>query len=184
MAEQAVRFYLPPELEAHQPAELRGVRRDQVRLLVLPRLQGPMVHTQFDALEEFLCPGDLLVVNTSRTLPALLRAHDEGGKPVAVRLARAESLGGTRTTRSPRPSRKRSSEPETCRQSSTAKRCSPSRRRAQESSLPWPASLLPTVISATTAAVTASMATAVWVFLCGSIPTTIMSSPFARPHPM
>ena len=91
MAEQAVRFYLPPDLEAHQPAELRGVRRDQVRLLVLPRLQGPMVHTQFDALEEFLCPGDLLVVNTSRTLPALLRAHDEGGKPVEVRLAHRRS---------------------------------------------------------------------------------------------
>ena len=91
MDEQAVRFYLPPELEAHQPAELRGVRRDQVRLLVLPRLQGPMVHTQFDALGEFLCAGDLLVVNTSRTLPALLRAHDEQGKPVEVRLAHRRS---------------------------------------------------------------------------------------------
>ena len=91
MAEDGVRFYLPPELEAHQPAELRGVRRDQVRLMVLPRLQGPMVHTQFDALGEFLCPGDLLVVNTSRTLPALLRAHDQEGKPVEVRLAQRRS---------------------------------------------------------------------------------------------
>jgi S-adenosylmethionine:tRNA ribosyltransferase-isomerase len=91
MAEDAVRFHLPPELEAHQPAELRGVRRDQVRLMVLPRLQGPMVHTQFDALGEFLCAGDLLVVNTSRTLPALLRAHDEEGKPVEVRLAQRRS---------------------------------------------------------------------------------------------
>ena len=60
-------------------------------LMVLPRLQGPMVHTQFDALGEFLCPGDLLVVNTSRTLPALLRAHDEEGKPVEVRLAHRRS---------------------------------------------------------------------------------------------
>lgn len=91
MDEPAVQFYLPPELEAHQPAELRGVRRDQVRLLVLPRLNGPLVHTQFDALGEFLCPGDLLVVNTSRTLPALLRAHDEEGKAVEVRLAHRRS---------------------------------------------------------------------------------------------
>jgi S-adenosylmethionine:tRNA ribosyltransferase-isomerase len=91
MDEQPVRFILPPELEAHQPAELRGVSRDQVRLLVLPRLLGPFVHAQFDALGEFLCPGDLLVVNTSRTLPALLRAHDENGKPVEVRLAHRHS---------------------------------------------------------------------------------------------
>ena len=91
MDEQAVRFNLPPELEAHQPAERRGVRRDQVRLLVLPRFQGPFVHTQFDTLGKFLCPGDLLVVNTSRTLPALLRTHDEEGKPVEVRLAHRRS---------------------------------------------------------------------------------------------
>jgi S-adenosylmethionine:tRNA ribosyltransferase-isomerase len=91
MGEQGIRFNLPPELEAHQPAELRGVRRDQVRLLVLPRLLGPLVHTQFDALGEFLCLGDLLVVNTSRTLPALLRALDEEGKPVEVRLAHRRS---------------------------------------------------------------------------------------------
>jgi S-adenosylmethionine:tRNA ribosyltransferase-isomerase len=91
MDEQPVRFNLPPELEAHQPAELRGVGRDQVRLLVLPRFQGPFVHTQFDALGDFLHKGDLLVVNTSRTLPALLRAHDEEGKPVEVRLAHRRS---------------------------------------------------------------------------------------------
>jgi S-adenosylmethionine:tRNA ribosyltransferase-isomerase len=91
MDEQSVRFTLPPELEAHQPAELRGVRRDQVKLLVLPRFQGPFVHTRFDAIGDYLCPGDLLVVNTSRTLPALLRAHDEEGKPVEVRLAQRRS---------------------------------------------------------------------------------------------
>lgn len=78
-------------MEAHQPAELRGVSRDQVRLLVLPRFQGPCVHTQFDALGDFLHPGDLLVVNTSRTLPSLLRAHDEEGQPVEVRLAHRRS---------------------------------------------------------------------------------------------
>ena len=91
MDEPPVRFHLPPELEAHQPAERRGGGRDQVRLLVLPRLEGAFVHTQFDALGDFLHPGDLLVVNTSRTLPALLRAHDEEGQPVEVRLAHRRS---------------------------------------------------------------------------------------------
>ncbi len=83
-----IRFELPPELEAHQPAEYRGLRRDQVRLLVLPRFQGPSIHTRFDAIGDYLRAGDLLVVNNSRTLPALLQALDEDGKAVEVRLAR------------------------------------------------------------------------------------------------
>lgn len=94
---QALQFVPPPEFdkasinEAHQPAELRGLRRDQVRLMVLPRCDGPLVHTHFNALGEFLRPGDLLVLNNSRTLPALLRARDELGDPLEVRLARRRS---------------------------------------------------------------------------------------------
>lgn len=89
-----VQFVLPPELEAHEPAELRGKRRDDVRLMVLARLRGAPIHTRFDALGEFLRAGDLLVVNDSRTLPGLLRARDESGAPVEVRLAhrRADDL--------------------------------------------------------------------------------------------
>lgn len=82
-----VQFVLPPELEAREPAELRGVRRDAVRLMVLPRAHGAAMHTRFDALGEYLRAGDLLVVNDSRTLPALLNAHDEKGGAVEVRLA-------------------------------------------------------------------------------------------------
>jgi S-adenosylmethionine:tRNA ribosyltransferase-isomerase len=91
---QAVRFVLPPELEARTPPEFRGLRRDQVRLMVLPRFEGAPIHTRFDSLGEFLRAGDLLVINNSRTLPALLQAHDEGGHAVEVRLAhrRAEDL--------------------------------------------------------------------------------------------
>jgi len=84
---ELIKFVLPPELEAHQPPEYRGLRRDQVRLLVVPRFQGTAIHSRFDALGDFLHPGDLLVVNTSRTLPALLQARDEYGIPVEVRLA-------------------------------------------------------------------------------------------------
>jgi S-adenosylmethionine:tRNA ribosyltransferase-isomerase len=62
-----------------------------VRLLVLPRFAGPAIHARFDALGDFLRPGDLLVVNTSRTLPALLKAYDESGSPVEVRLAQRRS---------------------------------------------------------------------------------------------
>ncbi len=87
VVEPPIHFTLPPELEAHEPPEYRGLRRDQVRLLVLPRNGGPITHTRFDALGEFLRPGDLLVVNNSRTLPGLLRAHDQRGDAVEVRLA-------------------------------------------------------------------------------------------------
>jgi S-adenosylmethionine:tRNA ribosyltransferase-isomerase len=90
----SINFVLPPELEARGPAELRGLGRDRVRLMVLPRFDGAPVHTRFNLLPEFLRPGDLLVVNNSRTLPALLQATDEQGQAVEVRLAsrRAEDI--------------------------------------------------------------------------------------------
>ena len=87
MNKTSLEFELPPDLEAHEPPELRGLRRDHVRLLVLPRFTGEAIHTQFEMLGDFLRPGDLLVVNNSRTLPALLPAHDEHGEAVEVRLA-------------------------------------------------------------------------------------------------
>ena len=88
MNKPTIEFVLPSELEAHEPPELRGLRRDQVRLLVLPRSahQSP-VHTRFAEIGNYLRSGDLLVVNNSRTLPALLEARDETGAPVEVRLA-------------------------------------------------------------------------------------------------
>lgn len=80
-------FELPTALEAHAPPELKGHRRDDVRLLVLDRSTGHTVHTQFRRLADYLRPGDLLVVNDSRTVPALLRAVGDDGAPIEVRLA-------------------------------------------------------------------------------------------------
>lgn len=88
LVKPAFQYRVPPELEAHEPPEQRGLKRDQVRLMILPRYTGEVIHTRFDALGDFLREGDLLVVNDSRTLPGLLRAHDERGDPVEVRLAR------------------------------------------------------------------------------------------------
>jgi S-adenosylmethionine:tRNA ribosyltransferase-isomerase len=89
--EPVLNFTLPPDLEAHAPPEHRGLRRDQVRLLVLPRFAGEFIHTRFDALSDYLHAGDLLVVNDSRTLPGLLRATDERGDAIEVRLAQRRS---------------------------------------------------------------------------------------------
>ena len=55
-------------LEAHEPPEARGLRRDEVRLMVASRHDGRLVHTQFRELPQFLEPGDLLVVNVSDKL--------------------------------------------------------------------------------------------------------------------
>ena len=90
----AVRFRLPPELEATAPPEARGLRRDHVRLLVVDRADGSVTHHRFHELPRPLEPGDLLVVNDSRTLPASLLGHTAAGVPVEVRLA-ARDPGGS-----------------------------------------------------------------------------------------
>ena len=66
-------FTLPPELEAHDPPEARGLARDGVRLLVSRTSSGELSHHRFRRLPGLLLPGDLLVVNTSGTLPAQVR---------------------------------------------------------------------------------------------------------------
>ncbi|MGZ8796520.1 MAG: S-adenosylmethionine:tRNA ribosyltransferase-isomerase, partial [Thermoanaerobaculia bacterium] len=58
----AIEFALPPELEAHEPAELRGTGRDDVRMIVSNRTTGEVVDTNFRELPEFLRAGDLLVL--------------------------------------------------------------------------------------------------------------------------
>ncbi len=67
-------FVLPAALEAHEPPEARGVARDGVRMLVA---EGDAItHRHFIELPEVLRPGDVLVVNTSGTLPAAAAVRD------------------------------------------------------------------------------------------------------------
>src|SRR5713226_8419993 len=77
-------FVLPPELEAREPAELRGTGRDDVRLMVSDSQTGDVAHAHFRELPAFLRPGDLLVLNTTATLPAALRARRENGEEIAL----------------------------------------------------------------------------------------------------
>jgi S-adenosylmethionine:tRNA ribosyltransferase-isomerase len=71
--------------EARRPPEARGRGRDDVRLLVASR--SALVHTRFAALPELLEPGDLIVVNTSRTLPASVPARRRDGTALTVNLS-------------------------------------------------------------------------------------------------
>ena len=61
-------YFLPPELIAQTPAE----RRDASRLLCLDKQTGAFSHHHFYDLPDFLRPGDCLILNDSRVLPARL----------------------------------------------------------------------------------------------------------------
>jgi S-adenosylmethionine:tRNA ribosyltransferase-isomerase len=65
-------FTLPNELSAKAPPERRGIARDRVRLMTLDRQTHQVDHSRFDLLGQSLRSGDLLVFNSSRTLPAAL----------------------------------------------------------------------------------------------------------------
>jgi S-adenosylmethionine:tRNA ribosyltransferase-isomerase len=63
-------FALPASLEAPEPPEARGLARDGVRLLIGERAGFTVRHHRFGELPGLLRAGDVLVVNTSATLPA------------------------------------------------------------------------------------------------------------------
>ncbi len=80
-------FELPAELEANEPPEARGVRRDQVRLLVSHLEDDSVEHRCFTDLPEVLRRGDLLVANDSATLPAALEARRQDGSAVRLHVS-------------------------------------------------------------------------------------------------
>ncbi|MEA4823298.1 MAG: tRNA preQ1(34) S-adenosylmethionine ribosyltransferase-isomerase QueA [Clostridiaceae bacterium] len=80
-------FYdLPPELIAQTPL----ARRDGSRMMTLSRKTGAVEHRHFYDLPGLLCPGDCVVLNDSRVIPARLLGADEAGHPIEVLLLRDE----------------------------------------------------------------------------------------------
>ena len=79
-------FYydLPEELIAQTPLE----KRDTSRLMVLNRETGEVTHKHFYDIIDYLNPGDCLVMNDSRVLPARLLGHRPTGGAVEVLLLR------------------------------------------------------------------------------------------------
>ncbi len=93
-------YQLPEELIATHPA----ARRDDSRLLVLARRTGAISHHRFRDLPALLRPGDCLVLNDSRVIPARLRARRAGGGAAELLLLR--SLGDGTWEALARPARK------------------------------------------------------------------------------
>ena len=83
---QRLDFVLDDEHEAHEPPEARGLHRDGVRLLVSSERAEP-VDVHFSDLGAFLAAGDLVVVNTSATIPGALDGRLPDGEPVVVHVS-------------------------------------------------------------------------------------------------
>jgi S-adenosylmethionine:tRNA ribosyltransferase-isomerase len=77
-------YELATELIAQTPIE----PRDSSRLMVVDRRTGEIAHRHFDELPDFLQPGDLLVHNESRVIPARLFARKPTGGKVEILLLR------------------------------------------------------------------------------------------------
>lgn len=93
-------YDLPEELIAQTPLE----KRDNSRLMVLDRDSGAIEHRHFYDVIDFLQPGDCLVMNDSRVLPARLLGHRPTGGAVEVLLLR--DLGGGKWECLTKPGRK------------------------------------------------------------------------------
>ena len=77
-------YDLPEELIAQTPLQ----KRDTSRLLALDRVTGEITHKHFYDIIDYLKPGDCLVMNDSRVLPARLLGHRPTGGAVEVLLLR------------------------------------------------------------------------------------------------
>lgn len=86
MKTQNLDYHLPPELIAQTPIE----PRDSSRLLVVHRGAGTLEHRAFRDILGYLRPGDLLVCNDSRVIPARIygRKAETGGKAEVLLVAK------------------------------------------------------------------------------------------------
>ena len=84
-------YDLPPELIAQTPIE----PRDSSRLLVINRETSTLEHRRFCDLGQYLRPGDLLIANQSRVIPARLlgRRAETGGAVEVLLLAERTDIG-------------------------------------------------------------------------------------------
>ncbi|MRR34664.1 tRNA preQ1(34) S-adenosylmethionine ribosyltransferase-isomerase QueA [bacterium] len=97
-------YNLPPELIAQEPLD----RRDATRLMTLDRLQGELGEVPFREIAQLFRPGDLLVVNDTRVIPARFFGVKESGGRVEVFLERRLAAEGEQwqcLLRSSKPSR-------------------------------------------------------------------------------
>ncbi|KAF5427480.1 MAG: S-adenosylmethionine:tRNA ribosyltransferase-isomerase [Candidatus Methanomarinus sp.] len=77
-------YHLPKHMIAQQPAS----PRDSSRLMIIDK--HTIYHRSFNKLPEFLRPGDLIILNESRVIPARLQGNKETGGKVEVLLVKQQ----------------------------------------------------------------------------------------------
>ncbi len=85
MSRPHTQFVVPEGCEATLPPEQRGIARDAIRLLVAS--SAGLSHRHFRDLPQVLDAGDLLIVNTSATVPAAVAAQHDDGRPALVHVS-------------------------------------------------------------------------------------------------
>lgn len=85
----AYQFDLPPELIAQKPVE----PRDHSRLMIVDKQKGTIEETVFHEIEHFLQPGDSLVFNNTKVIPARLIGKKESGAEIEVLITRNRAPG-------------------------------------------------------------------------------------------
>ncbi|HEY9778293.1 MAG TPA: tRNA preQ1(34) S-adenosylmethionine ribosyltransferase-isomerase QueA [Planktothrix sp.] len=84
-------YDLPPELVAQMPLPVRH----ESRLLELGRKDGAIAHRRFADIVDVLRPGDLLVVNNTKVIPARVIAHRASGGTIKLLLLKPRGAGAT-----------------------------------------------------------------------------------------
>jgi S-adenosylmethionine:tRNA ribosyltransferase-isomerase len=79
-------FTLPRELLAREPCEARGKARSDSRMLVLDRSNNTVSHARVCDIGRYLCPGDIIVLNNSKTVPSVFDARREDGGRITLYL--------------------------------------------------------------------------------------------------
>ncbi|MBP3436296.1 MAG: tRNA preQ1(34) S-adenosylmethionine ribosyltransferase-isomerase QueA [Clostridia bacterium] len=83
-------YELPQELIAQTPAQ----KRDMSRLMVIDREKDTVTHRRFENIIDYLNPEDVLVVNSSKVIPArLIGVSEKTGSPMELLLLRAREKG-------------------------------------------------------------------------------------------
>ena len=84
-------YEFPKELIAQLPAE----KRDASRMLVLDKTTGGITHSYFKSITEYFSPGDCVVINNTRVLPANINGRSEKNN-AAISILVLEHLSGSR----------------------------------------------------------------------------------------
>jgi S-adenosylmethionine:tRNA ribosyltransferase-isomerase len=78
---------IPSTRIAAEPPEERGVSRDRTRLMISYKSNKDLIHTRFFQIMDFLSSGDLLVINTSATIPTCFSVKSKKGFKFELRLS-------------------------------------------------------------------------------------------------